>query len=70
MIFDGILTVTMMDDDYEWEEKCDDPTCSTCYGEGWVESVVDETNRWLWDRDAGECPNCHGTGLRRDQTYF
>lgn len=45
--------------------------CITCLGEGWVESVVHETNRYGWDDDApGPCPNCGGSGFRKDQRYW
>ena len=57
-------------DDYELD-YCDEPSCMTCFGDGWVDSVVEETGRFGWDPDEpGKCPNCGGSGLRKDQTYF
>ena len=54
------------DDDYDYE--CDEePSCHTCGGEGWVESVAEESGRWGWDDDGpGKCPNCRGSGLSKD----
>lgn len=46
-------------DDYEWE-------CTYCGGEGWAEGKDP-----CWDE--GElitCPNCHGSGLRKDMTFW
>lgn len=58
------------DDDREWDESFE-PDCMTCCGEGWVDSVVEETGRYGWDDDApGKCPNCNGSGKRKDQTYW
>ncbi len=55
-----------IDDDGDPEARC-----HTCCGEGWVESVAQETNRWGWDEDGpGKCPNCRGSGLRKDCTTF
>lgn len=55
------------DDDFEDDEE----RCHTCGGEGWVLSVVEETNRYGWDKDEpGECPNCGGSGLMKDCTTF
>lgn len=52
------------DDDQELE-------CITCLGEGWVDSVSQETGRYLWDTDGpGSCPNCGGSGYRKDQRYW
>lgn len=56
-------------DDYERGDF--EPVCDTCGGDGWVESVADESGRHGWDDDGpGTCPNCGGTGLRKDQKRF
>ena len=48
-----------------------EPRCHTCGGDGWVDSVVAESGRWGWDEDApGECPNCGGSGLKKDCQTF
>ena len=57
------------------EEFCDEfdeePRCSTCGGDGDVDSVAEVSGRWGWDDDGpGTCPNCGGSGLRKDQTTF
>lgn len=45
--------------------------CRSCCGEGFVDSVCEESGRWDWDDDGpGTCPNCNGSGLRKDQRYF
>lgn len=52
------------DDGYE-------PPCMSCSGEGTVDSVSAESGRWGWDDDGpGTCPNCNGSGLRKDQKWF
>lgn len=60
------------DEPYEYDDYGDDePTCHTCCGEGWVESVAEESGRWGWDEDGpGKCPNCRGSGLLKDCTTF
>ena len=64
-----------MIDDYE-EMFEDDTTddeleCTSCGGAGWVWSVADESGRYGFDDDEpGTCPNCGGTGLRKDQKWF
>lgn len=71
------------DDDGTWDIDIDDeldddvsdpdyePRCHTCGGEGFVENVAAETGRWGWDEDGmGTCPNCRGSGLRKDCTTF
>lgn len=56
-------------DDEDWDDP--DTRCMTCCGEGWVDSVVEETLRYGWDDDSpGPCPNCRGSGKRSDQTYW
>ena len=35
------------DDDYDYDPD-DEPSCHTCGGEGWVESVAEESGRWGW----------------------
>ena len=58
----------------EHEDLYDEDTelrCHTCGGEGWVWSVAEESGRWGWDDDGpGKCPNCRGSGLRKDCTTF
>lgn len=57
------------EDDLEFDGE--EPECSTCGGAGWVESVSQASGRFLWDPDGpGDCPNCGGSGLRKDQTVF
>lgn len=61
------------DDQYDDDEFDDDREleCISCLGEGWVDSVAAETGRYLWDTDGpGPCPNCGGSGFRKDQTYW
>lgn len=54
------------DDDYG-----DEPLCNDCGGDGWVDSVSEATGRRGWDTDGpGRCPNCRGSGLRKDCTTF
>ena len=58
-------------DRYELEYLNETARCHTCGGEGFVESVAQETNRWGWDEDdVGECPNCGGSGLAKDCWYW
>ena len=53
------------------EEGDPEARCHTCGGDGWVDSVVQETGRWGWDEDGpGKCPNCRGSGLLKDCTTF
>lgn len=56
------------DRDFDFEEE---PTCHTCGGDGWVDSVAETTGRWGWDTpNAGTCPNCNGSGLSKDCTTW
>ena len=58
---------------FEWHEVDDDaePSCMPCGGDGFVDSVAQESGRYGWDPDEpGTCPNCRGSGLRKDQTTF
>jgi len=59
-------------DDYDDFHDCDEePLCHTCGGDGWVESVVEESGRYGWDPDEpGRCPNCRGSGLLKDCSTF
>lgn len=53
-----------LDDDFE-------PTCMTCGGDGFVDNVAEASGRWGWDtEEPGECQNCGGSGLRKDQKTF
>ena len=57
-------------DDFDGDDEYG-PRCMSCGGEGIVDSVCEESGRWGWDDDGpGTCPNCNGSGLRKDQTYF
>lgn len=57
-------------DDFDDDDGCEH-SCMSCGGEGTVDSVCEETGRYGWDTDGpGTCPNCNGSGLRKDQTYF
>jgi hypothetical protein len=48
-----------------------EPSCLTCGGEGLVDSVSETSGRRGWDDDGpGTCPNCNGSGLRKDQQVF
>lgn len=60
------------DEEPQFDEGClDEPPCHDCGGEGWVDSVVEYSGRWGWDDDApGICPNCRGSGKRKDCTTF
>ena len=54
-------------DDFDGEE----PSCLTCGGEGFVDSVSETSGRRGWDDDGpGACPNCNGSGIRKDQHWF
>ena len=59
------------DYDREYDDAPDEPRCHTCGGDGWVDSLLDQSGRFGWDADEpGECPNCHGSGLLKDCTTF
>jgi DnaJ-class molecular chaperone len=63
----------MIDDDLDTDYELDDheESCSTCGGDGFVDSVAEESGRWGWDDEGpGPCPNCGGSGLRKDQVTF
>ena len=48
-----------------------EPPCLSCAGEGVVDSVAGESGRYGWDDDGpGTCPNCNGSGSRKDQQWF
>lgn len=69
------MTIAMPDHGDDDLDDCDDGYeqlwCMTCLGEGYVESLSQETGRYLWDTDGpGKCPNCGGTWKRKDQTYW
>lgn len=56
------------DDFHDFDEE---PHCRTCCGDGWVESVAEESGRYGWDDDGpGKCPNCRGSGLLKDCSTF
>lgn len=56
------------DDDHFSDQE---PTCMTCGGDGFVDSVAGESGRYFWDDDGpGTCPNCNGSGSRKDQKWF
>jgi DnaJ-class molecular chaperone len=57
----------MFDDD----DCADEPRCHSCGGDGWVDNVAQESGRMFWDTyGPGPCPNCGGSGLRKDCTTF
>ena len=62
------------EDRWEFVEEYDDgeePPCNTCGGLGYVESVAEVSGRYFWDTmEGGTCPNCRGSGLRRDKITF
>jgi len=60
------------EDEYLDEDDFDpESNCHTCGGDGFVDSVAEETNRWGWDDDGpGECPNCRGSGKAEDCWYW
>jgi len=59
-----------LDEDEDFDEEFE-PPCHTCGGEGWVDSVAESSGRHGWDtEEPGPCPNCRGSGLRKDCTTF
>lgn len=53
------------------DTDCEEPSCLDCGGEGFVDSVSESSGRRGWDDDGpGTCPNCNGSGLRKDQQWF
>lgn len=73
----------MMHDPFDDEHDCacgDDECpscgarCTECGGDGWGILGCDFCNiDPLWDGPDGqivECPNCHGSGLAKDMTYW
>ena len=68
----------MFGDDEDFDEADDldeyceaEPRCSTCGGDGFVDSVAQESGRHGWDPEGpGTCTNCNGSGLRKDQQVF
>jgi hypothetical protein len=63
------------DDDGEWDDRDDEEgPCRTCGGEGWgvvgLDWVCDDPINGPYDGEVDECPNCHGSGLARDMTYW
>lgn len=74
----------MSDDDYDCDgPECgcnmdDCPVCGVwcleCHGDGWGILGDDFSNTDpLWDGPDGQlvrCPNCHGSGKRKDMTYW
>jgi hypothetical protein len=51
----------------------DEPECMDCGGEGYVAGYEIEQNYdagWIDPEKTYRCPNCRGTGLRKDQTVF
>ncbi len=63
------MTCDAQSDD-SFGEDCE-PNCMTCSGDGIVDAVAGETGGFGWDDDGpGTCPNCNGSGKRKDQRYF
>jgi len=69
------MTTTPTQDDDRFDDEDDfggqEPPCLSCAGEGVVDSVAGESGRYGWDDDGpGACPNCNGSGSRKDQQWF
>jgi hypothetical protein len=69
------MTATQTQDDDRFDDEDDfggqEPACMNCMGEGVVDSVAGESGRWDWDDEGpGICPNCNGSGSRKDQQWF
>lgn len=57
--------------DYDDNDFDPEHPCHTCGGDGFVDSVAEESGRWGWDEDEpGQCPNCNGSGLAKDCWYW
>lgn len=55
------------------EEDGDEPDCMDCGGDGWVHGseIADFYDYgWIDENKTYRCPNCGGSGLRKDQTTF
>lgn len=65
---------TAHNEDYEddcFEDDEHGPSCMSCCGDGYLDNVSEVSGRWGWDDDGpGPCPNCNGSGFRKDQTWF
>ncbi len=50
-----------------------DDDCMTCGGEGFEECETTNRIEGCWERhcngDFHECPNCHGSGRAKDQSW-
>jgi hypothetical protein len=61
-------------DDDEYDDLDDDDSCSEWGGDGWGTLGVDFSNPDpLWNGPDGKlvrCPNCRGSGLAKDMTYW
>jgi hypothetical protein len=69
------MTTTPLPSDDTFDDEDDfggpDLACLSCGGDGFVDSVAGESCRYGWDDDGpGTCPNCDGSGLRKDQKWF
>jgi hypothetical protein len=64
------VTQPLDDDPMDWDDA-PEPKCMSCCGDGFVDNVAEESGRYGWDTDGpGTCPNCNGSGLRKDQQTF
>lgn len=57
------------DECYELYPECT-CGCFTCGGEGWMFGDDFEDPMWYDKEEIYRCPNCNGSGLARDQTYW
>jgi len=71
----------VIDNDFDYECGCMQDECAVCNtgctecgGEGWGVLGSDFSNDDpLWNGPDGQvirCPNCHGSGLAKDMTYW
>lgn len=54
-------------DEYDGEPEAE---CQTCGGDGHVYGEDMDDPLWYDQGEIVKCPNCRGTGLGKDQTYW
>jgi len=59
----------------EWDDDCDDydpegDECWDCGGDGYVFGSELGDPLWYHDDELYRCPNCGGTGRKKDMTVF
>ncbi len=65
-----------MNNDEGYDEEYDPSTapCTYCDGEGWgiigVDWDCDDPINGPYDNEIESCPNCHGSGLAKDMTFW